>query len=113
MRIKKTIAVTAATLALSGAALGGVALASSGGAGSKADNATTTEVSGSTGASGENSATDTDNVQEGEQTGPEKADANEEPGTETGSETEGAESDGPGGHEDPPGNVDHQFEGEE
>lgn len=27
--------------------------------------------------------------------------------------TESAESDGPGGHEDPAGDVDHQFEGEE
>jgi len=39
----------------------------------------------------------------------ENADA-EKQGAETASPTE---SDGPGGHEDPAGNVDHQFEGEE
>jgi hypothetical protein len=106
MKIKKTIAASAATLALSGAVLGGVAMASSGGSYAKPDNATTA-VSGGAGASAESPATDTDNVQEGDQTGAEKSDANEAPGAES------AESDGPGGHEDPPGNVDHQFDGEE
>jgi hypothetical protein len=110
MRMKKTITVTAATLALSGAALGGIAIASSDGTGSKADNVTT-PVSVSRAASTENATADTDDVQEGNQTGPERTDANEV--TETGSESEGAESDGPGGHEDPPGNGDHEFDGEE
>lgn len=36
----------------------------------------------------------------------------EAPGTES-AETPGVEADGPGGHEDPAGNVDHQFEGAE
>ncbi len=39
-----------------------------------------------------------------------------EVGSEQVTETSGgstAESDGPGGHEDPAGNVDHQFEGQE
>jgi phage repressor protein C with HTH and peptisase S24 domain len=103
MQIKKTITVTAATLLLSGAALGGVALAQSGGADLNADTSTPA-------VSAENSATDTDDVQEGDPAGPEVADANEAP---EGAESEGAESDGPGGHEDPPGNVDHEFEGEE
>ncbi len=49
---------------------------------------------------------DTDNVQEGDQT------SSDNSAEESTSETAG-ESDGPGGHEDPPGNVDHQFEGEE
>ncbi|MDX6285836.1 MAG: hypothetical protein QOG53_1321 [Frankiales bacterium] len=60
--------------------------------------------------------TDADNVQEGDQTTPDTgSEAAEAPGTEapeTGTETE-SPSDGPGGHEDPAGNVDHQFEGTE
>ncbi len=74
--------------------LGGAALASSSKTVTKTGFETTTAV-------------DTDNVQEGDQTGPEVADATEEPAGES------SESDGPGGHEDPPGNVDHQFEGNE
>jgi hypothetical protein len=101
MQIKKAIIGAAAGLLVSGA-LGGVALAAAGDEAPKSDTAVSQEV--------ENSATDTDDVQEGDQTGPEVADANEAPETE---EAEGAESDGPGGHEDPPGNVDHEFEGEE
>jgi len=85
MQIRKTITIAAGALLVTGASLGGVALASSGG-GPKADTTVSQAV-----------------------------ESSEAPGTETesGSETEGAESDGPGGHEDPPGNVDHQFEGEE
>jgi hypothetical protein len=77
--------------------LGGAALASSSKTVIKTGSETTTAV-------------DTDNVQEGDQTGPEVADATEEP---TGAGEAAGESDGPGGHEDPPGNVDHQFEGNE
>lgn len=74
------------------------------------------------------SATDTDNVQQGDQNGPDVAGAKETPdplepsaksaktsaasGAENTNETETA-SDGPGGHADPPGNVDHQFDGQE
>jgi hypothetical protein len=72
------------------------------------------------------SATDTDNVQEGDQTtpdvpgAPEAADPGEKPGAEkagtekeSATETESAtDSDGPGGHADPPGNVDNQQEGQ-
>ncbi|MGI8680879.1 MAG: hypothetical protein ACR2JO_01835 [Mycobacteriales bacterium] len=59
------------------------------------------------------SAVDTDNIQEGDQTTPDAAATAS--ASESGSEgTESAtESDGPGGHADPAGNVDHQFEGEE
>lgn len=60
------------------------------------------------------SAADTDTLQQGDQTTPDAVGsaAESEPGSEQ--ETESAtESDGPGGHEDPAGNVDHQFEGEE
>jgi hypothetical protein len=59
--------------------------------------------------------TDGDNIQEGDQTTPDTGTAAAESSTETpetGTETEGA-SDGPGGHADPAGNVDHQFEGTE
>jgi len=113
MKITKTITVTAAVLVLAGATLGGVALASSDGTGKAVAGPTASSAKSSAteteSAAVEDSATDGDNVQEGDQTGPEVADANE--GSGTGSE--GTESDGPGGHEDPPGNVDHQFDGEE
>jgi hypothetical protein len=65
-------------------------------------------------------APDTDNVQQGDQTtpdvpgtaSPEKA-GTEKAGTEkAGTETPDA-SDGPGGHADAPGTVDHQFRGQE
>jgi hypothetical protein len=47
------------------------------------------------------SAADTDNVQEGDQTGPETPDANEAPDTGSESATETPDgSDGPGGHAD-------------
>lgn len=110
MQVKKTITAVAASLVLSGAAFGTVA-AASGNDGPKADTSTTGSVETSDTSSAEpaeNSATDTDNVQEGVQSAPEQADAKE-----SGTESEGVESDGPGGHEDPPGNVDHQFEGQE
>lgn len=59
--------------------------------------------------------TDTDTLQEGDQTTPDTAaeTAAEKAGAET--EKAGAESDGPGGHADDPNdpNADHQFEGEE
>lgn len=105
MQIKKTFTLAAGALLLTGATLGGVALASSSGGGANAPTGVSQAV--------ENSATDTDNVQEGDQTGPEVADANEAPESESASEAESGVSDGPGGHEDPPGNVDHEFEGEE
>jgi hypothetical protein len=65
-------------------------------------------------------ATDTDTLQEGDQTTPDvagaaesKAEAPEAAGKEA-PEAAGAEADGPGGHADPDGqNVDHQFDGEE
>lgn len=56
---------------------------------------------------------DTDNVNEqvGDQSAPDTQEGTETAG-ETGGEAPG-ESDGPGGHADAPGNVDHQFNGEE
>jgi len=60
------------------------------------------------------SAPDTDTIQEGDRTSPDTT-AGASAGV-SGSEQESesaTESDGPGGHEDPAGNVDHQFEGSE
>lgn len=54
---------------------------------------------------------DTDSLQESDQTAPDDEKGEKEaPEAEAESEKE---SDGPGGHEDPPGNVNHEFEGEE
>lgn len=112
MKLRKIITALAATLVLTGAVVSGVAAASSGGSDPKAGSGTavsTARAAGETAPSVENSAADPDDVQEGDQTGPEEADVNE--GPEAGSE--GVESDGPGGHEDPAGDVNHGFEGEE
>jgi len=55
---------------------------------------------------------DTDAVQQGDQTTPDQPGAAEH--EKAGAEQERTtEADGPGGHADPAGNVDHQFEGEE
>ncbi len=58
----------------------------------------------------EATAPDTDNVQQGDRTTPDVASG--EAASETAAESSG-QSDGPGGHEDPAGNVDHQFQGNE
>ena len=99
MQIKRNITLAAVALVVTGASLGGVALASSDG--TKADASVSQSV--------EKSATAANEAPEIN----EAPDANEAPETDSGSEAEGAESDGPGGHEDPPGNVNHEFEGEE
>jgi hypothetical protein len=60
------------------------------------------------------SATDGDNVQQGDQSAPDTAGAAEAPDSataESASESSAA-SDGPGGHADPAGNVDNQQQGE-
>jgi hypothetical protein len=99
MRFKQLIAISAVGLGVLSAT--GAAVASGQASPSKAG----TEVT---------QATDTDNVQQGDQTSPDMvgSESTSESTSETGSET-AAQSDGPGGHEDPPGNVDHQFDGEE
>ncbi|HEY8018152.1 MAG TPA: hypothetical protein VIG53_01530 [Actinomycetota bacterium] len=102
---QRTKIMAVVTTALMLAAIGGVAMAKSGSSPSTKP-ATAVEVT----------TPDTDNVQDGDQSAPDNGVESTE-GTESqGSEAEGEtskESDGPGGHEDPPGNVDHQFEGEE
>ena len=117
MQIKKIITVVAATLVLTGTVVGGAAFASSRNGGNASVNPIKHSVTQGSAAS---STTDSDTVEQGDQTGPETPDPTgatgsaprSETGTESGTETETG-SDGPGGHEDPPGNVDHQFEGEE
>jgi len=97
---KRTKIMAVVTTALMLAAIGGVAIAKTGGSSKPA---TAVEVT----------APDTDNVQAGDQTTPDPATGGtESQGSEAAGETLQA-SDGPGGHEDPPGNVDHQFNGEE
>jgi hypothetical protein len=92
--------------------IGAVMALSLGGAAAIASSSTTVTKTGPE----STAAADTDTVQGGDQTGPEVADATEEPSGAS-SETEGSSetgpSDGPGGHEDPAGTVDHQFEGNE
>jgi hypothetical protein len=125
MRMKKAIVACASVLVLTGAVLGGVAVASSHGAQPKSQAGTATGApppvhtgnatarprsrAGNAAAASESSSTDPDNVQQGDQTSPDSSGNDEGSDTELGAQ----ESDGPGGHEDPPGNVDHQFEGEE
>ncbi|MEP7060293.1 MAG: hypothetical protein ABI828_06135 [Actinomycetota bacterium] len=103
MDIKKTLVAGSAVLVLIGS-VGGAALASSKHAApaKPATSETTT-------------APDTDNVQQGDQTTPDTTGTSSEATGETSGESsgEGAPSDGPGGHADPAGNVDHQFDGQE
>ena len=105
MKIKR-IAIAAVTV-LALASLGGVALAKTPAVGQC--NAATSSVP--------TTNADTDTIQEGDQTTPDVgAEATSEAGGEQATESGGgsaAESDGPGGHEDPAGNVDHQFDGQE
>jgi hypothetical protein len=124
--------VLAAGLALAAGALGtGVSYATSGSHNATAPNATTTApaktkpvtkaatVKSSPTGAAKDASGDTDNVQQGDQTTPDvpgSTDPGESSSSETGSEngtSETGPSDGPGGHADPAGNVDHQFEGTE
>jgi hypothetical protein len=105
MKMKRIAIAVVAVLSL--ASLGGVALAKTPAVG---PNAPATSSEPTTGA-------DADTIQAGDQTTP---DAGAEPTSEAGGEqaTEAgggsaSGSDGPGGHEDPAGNVDHQFDGQE
>lgn len=101
-RIKKVLVAIAALGAL---AFGGSAIAQ---AGSGSGQPVTTPAAQPAESTPENSATDTDKIQD--ENG--KDDASEK-GEAAGSETPG--DDGPGGHADEPGNAnaDHQFQGKE
>jgi hypothetical protein len=58
-------------------------------------------------------AADSDTVQQGDQTTPDAAASTTETSGAESPEAPGTETDGPGGHADGPGNVDHQFNGNE
>jgi hypothetical protein len=103
-RIMTAVAPVAAIAAL---AVGGVAYASSGGSAAPHAKATTTAT-----AEPVQSGPDTDNVQSGDQTTPDTGSNAAEQSSETSGES-GSANDGPGGHADAPGNVDHQFQGQE
>jgi hypothetical protein len=100
---------------LAGAAAVLVALAGFGTATAMAQTSTTPKPTVSAPAPEPVAGPDTDTVQSGDQTTPDVAGAAGKeattPESANGTET-GAPSDGPGGHEDPPGNVDNQQQGE-
>jgi hypothetical protein len=105
MKMKRIAISVVAVLSL--ASLGGVALAKTPAVG---QNAPATSSKPTTGA-------DVDTIQAGDQTTPDTiVEATPEAGGEQAIESDGGSvtgSDGPGGHEDPAGNVDHQFDGQE
>jgi hypothetical protein len=116
-RIKKHFAVLAAGTLVSAALGSGVAIAASG-----HHPATTRPAHFAVKTADEtNTGPDTDNVQQGDQTSPDRVGDGSRSGAESGNatesenstESENGPSDGPGGHADPAGNVDHQFNGEE
>jgi hypothetical protein len=98
MKITKILVTGAAALVLGGS-VAGVALAS--GSTPKAPKSATTETT---------STVDTDSIelQQGNQTAPDTSTTSESASGESSSE-----SDGPGGHQDPAGDVNHEFNGEE
>jgi len=107
--MKKFKIVTLAAVAVLGlGALGGAAVRANATTSPTPDAATTLSAPAEAPEADVN-APDADNVQEGDQTTPDTA--AEAAGEQEGSEAPG--NDGPGGHADAPGNVDHQFEGEE
>jgi len=106
----RKIRLTVAALAVAGLSAAGVGTAFAAAPGGSPS----TAVAPAAGAAG--------NVQQGDQSAPDTATAAEKPGTEAADATEkaGAEpasaeaavpSDGPGGHQDPPGTVDNQSQG--
>jgi hypothetical protein len=129
----KTAIATAASL-IAALGVGGVAVAQNSGNATPAHKANpVTQVQGQQTKAQDSSAADSDNVQSGDQSAPDKGSAQEPAGTETndasgeqpGTETndtsgeqsgsEVSNSDGPGGHADEPGNAiaDHQAQGQE
>lgn len=107
---RKPLALLLSSALVAGALFTGMASADSGK--SSTGKPSQTSDTASKRASEENpTSQDPDSIQEGDQTAPDD-EKGEVEAPETGAESE-KESDGPGGHEDPPGNVDHQFEGEE
>ncbi len=102
-RIMTAVAPLAAIATL---AVGGVAYASNGGSAAQHSAATTTAT-----AEPVQAGPDTDNVQSGDQTTPDTGSSVEQSSEASGEG--GSANDGPGGHADAAGNVDHQFQGQE
>lgn len=104
MMKKKAIGIAALVLAASG--IGGVALTSQASAAPSAPQTTASPSANSETKSGP----DSDALQQGDQSTPDRTGASttaEKAGTEQANESSAA-SDGPGGHQDPAGNVQHQ-----
>jgi hypothetical protein len=104
MKMKRIAIAVAAVASL--ASLGGVALAKTPAVGQNTP-ATSSEPT---------TDVDADTIQAGDQKTPDSGtEVTNEAGGEQPTETEGSGtgSDGPGGHEDAAGNVDHQFDGQE
>jgi negative regulator of sigma E activity len=128
-RMKSRTAVATAASLVAALGVGGVAVAQNSSNATPTQKANpVTKVQGQQKSAQENSATDSDNVQSGDQSAPDKGGADsetndassEQPGTETNDSGEqpGSEvsnNDGPGGHADEPGNAnaDHQAQGQE
>jgi hypothetical protein len=122
---KRLKTITGAAAALVALALGGSAIASATQSTSTKHTVkhATKHASKKSGAREKTGGPDTDSIQSGDQASPDKhgakgssASTSETPGTETSSETSSESSpasDGPGGHEDPAGNVDFQSEAQE
>ena len=104
-------------LALGATATAAVALLGGGIAHAATTAAPTVPTAASTSVDNENATgpdTDTVNDQQGDQAeGPDSAAATAAVAEQPGAPETGAASDGPGGHQDPAGSVDHQFEGQE
>ena len=117
MNTRKVATAVVAALALAGAGVGTAVAASHGPVRAHQ-------------ASSESTGPDTDNLQVGDQTSPDRSAAGAAKaagsarigasharagasGDESTGENENAPEDGPGGHADPAGNVDHQFDGVE
>ena len=123
---RKTVVATGAAF-MAALGVGGAAIAQSGGSPQKADTPASAvrEAPGQESNAPENSAADPDNVQDengkddadeaSEASEDGKEDANEAPERSERESAEVPDDDGPGGHDDEPGNpnADHQFEGVE
>ena len=120
----KVASVVVAVLALGGAAIGtAVASSASTHAPAVASSASTHAPAAAQVAQSEPTGPDHDAIQQGDQTSPDNAAAAvtqgvhsskaDNPGEETGSESENGPSDGPGGHADASATVQHEFNGVE
>jgi hypothetical protein len=119
-KLKKTIAAIAA---LGSLALGGAVLAQAQSGSAPQVQSAPAKVKSAPAKAEPTGGPDTDTVQSGDQTTPDQpgaasgseqqsSEGPDQPGSESGGES-ADQSDGPGGHADPAGNVDNQFEGQQ